>query len=316
MINKIYSGSCSMMKNKSFLYSLILLFSINAGLLFTIHYNWNSSMKSFFLIQKELFSLRNSITEAHLWFEEMITGDKSIDIQKDIITPLEHSNFENYIKSLNKEEFINKESMHNYLITIDKHLDLLYSLAVLRLDNLELSHTGSVNDQLFDAEFELCLLAIDNAVALISTSFENEIIEKNTYFKYVLFFFIITNIIIFIMILITRRRNLKQEKMIAEQTKMASLGEMLGNIAHQWRQPLSIISTGVTGMQVQKKYNTLDDVTFDNTCITINKNAQYLSTTIDDFTDYIKGESENFKEFNSSQIFSVESSVSPTSMMP
>ena len=43
---------------------------------------------------------------------------------------------------------------------------------------------------------------------------------------------------------------------------MASMGEMIGNIAHQWRQPLSVISTGATGMQMQKEYGLLDDDQF------------------------------------------------------
>ena len=78
---------------------------------------------------------------------------------------------------------------------------------------------------------------------------------------------------------------------------MASMGEMIGNIAHQWRQPLSVISTGVTGMKMQKEYDILTDEIFNNTCDVINKNAQYLSTTIDDFRNYIKGNRER-KVFN------------------
>ncbi|MGB5866377.1 MAG: PAS domain S-box protein [Arcobacteraceae bacterium] len=83
----------------------------------------------------------------------------------------------------------------------------------------------------------------------------------------------------------------KAEKLLNEQSKMAAMGEMIGNIAHQWRQPLSIISTGATGMQLQKEYGVLTDETFTNTCNMINNNAQYLSKTIDDFRNYIKGKS-------------------------
>jgi two-component system, LuxR family, sensor kinase FixL len=79
-------------------------------------------------------------------------------------------------------------------------------------------------------------------------------------------------------------------KLLQEQAKLASMGEMIGNIAHQWRQPLSIISTGATGLKLQKEYNTLSDEQFNQTCDAINDNAQYLSKTIDDFRDFIKGE--------------------------
>jgi signal transduction histidine kinase len=74
--------------------------------------------------------------------------------------------------------------------------------------------------------------------------------------------------------------------------KMASMGEMIGNIAHQWRQPLSVISTGVTGMMMQREHNILNDDLFFQTCENINDNAQYLSNTIDDFQNYIKGDNE------------------------
>jgi len=97
----------------------------------------------------------------------------------------------------------------------------------------------------------------------------------------------------------------QKDKMIIEQSKMAAMGEMLGNIAHQWRQPLSIISTGATGMLAQKEYGLLSDEQFDITCKAINKNAQYLSKTIDDFRNFIKGDrvkrvfnlEENIKSF-------------------
>jgi len=79
-------------------------------------------------------------------------------------------------------------------------------------------------------------------------------------------------------------------KLLEEQSKNAAMGEMIGNIAHQWRQPLSVISTGATGLMVGKEYNTLNDQFFKETCEAINNNAQYLSKTIDDFKDFIKGE--------------------------
>jgi signal transduction histidine kinase len=68
------------------------------------------------------------------------------------------------------------------------------------------------------------------------------------------------------------------------------MGEMIGNIAHQWRQPLSVISTGATGMLMQKQLAELSDETFEKTCNMINENTQYLSKTIDDFRNFIKGD--------------------------
>ncbi|MGA1933136.1 ABC transporter substrate-binding protein [Arcobacter sp. YIC-464] len=89
----------------------------------------------------------------------------------------------------------------------------------------------------------------------------------------------------------------KIEEKLFQSEKLASMGEMIGNIAHQWRQPLSVISTSATGIQVQKEHNILSDEELNEYCNAINRNAQYLSKTIDDFKNFIKGDREQV-EFN------------------
>ena len=94
-----------------------------------------------------------------------------------------------------------------------------------------------------------------------------------------------------------QKEMLEKEKLIQKQSKMAQMGEMIGNIAHQWRQPLSVISTGATGLKLQKEYDELTDDVFYDTCDVIDNNAQYLSKTIDDFRDFAKGEHKKGKFF-------------------
>jgi signal transduction histidine kinase len=91
-------------------------------------------------------------------------------------------------------------------------------------------------------------------------------------------------------VIIEVEKSKNMEAKLFHSDKMASMGEMIGNIAHQWRQPLSAISTGATGMKVKKEYGMLTDEDFCKSCDNINKHAQYLSQTIDDFRNYIKGD--------------------------
>jgi len=87
----------------------------------------------------------------------------------------------------------------------------------------------------------------------------------------------------------------KKDKVINQQAKLASMGEMIANISHQWRQPLSVISTGATGILLQKEMGILSDEILIDVCESINHNAQYLSNTIDDFKNFIKGDSESIR---------------------
>ncbi|MBP9490686.1 MAG: cache domain-containing protein [Aliarcobacter sp.] len=80
----------------------------------------------------------------------------------------------------------------------------------------------------------------------------------------------------------------KQENIITQQSKMAAMGEMIGHIAHQWRQPLSSISTSSSGMKLQKQMDILEDNFLIEGLEQINQSVQYLSTTIDDFRNFYK----------------------------
>ena len=80
----------------------------------------------------------------------------------------------------------------------------------------------------------------------------------------------------------------EKDKLLMEQSKLASMGEMIGNIAHQWRQPLHVISTTTSSVKIQKELNILDDEFFFKSCNMINKNVMFLSNTINDFRNYIK----------------------------
>jgi len=105
----------------------------------------------------------------------------------------------------------------------------------------------------------------------------------------------------------------EKDNLIYQQSKMASMGEMIGNIAHQWRQPLSVISVGATGLKMQKEHSVLSDSFFYATCDAINNNAQYLSKTIDDFKNFIKNDRDkvqfNLKENIDSFLSLVNSSI-------
>ena len=83
-------------------------------------------------------------------------------------------------------------------------------------------------------------------------------------------------------------KNINKDKLLTQQSKMASMGEMLENIAHQWRQPLSVISTASTGVLMQKEFKLSNEDKEIEALNIINDSAQHLSKTIDDFRDFFK----------------------------
>jgi len=80
----------------------------------------------------------------------------------------------------------------------------------------------------------------------------------------------------------------QQEKMLIQNSKLAAMGEMIGMIAHQWRQPLSSISTIAGNLQVYIDLDMYDEEQFAGMLEEINNHSQYLSNTINDFRHFFK----------------------------
>lgn len=82
-------------------------------------------------------------------------------------------------------------------------------------------------------------------------------------------------------------RNMK-DRLFLMQTRQAQMGEMLSMIAHQWRQPLAIMSALMSRQKINimLEKSTLDEITksFDEMEIQV----QHLSRTITDFKDFFK----------------------------
>ena len=87
-------------------------------------------------------------------------------------------------------------------------------------------------------------------------------------------------------------KDITKNKLFEEQSKLAAMGEMIGNIAHQWRQPLSVITTISSGIKVRSEYEQLENYDIVSDMNIIMEQAQYLSQTIDDFRNFIRDTNE------------------------
>lgn len=87
-------------------------------------------------------------------------------------------------------------------------------------------------------------------------------------------------------------QNQKQYELLSQKSKLVAMGEMIANIAHQWRQPLSVITTAASGIKVNKEMGNLNDAFLLDSIDKIHDSANHLSETIEDFRDFFRPEKE------------------------
>lgn len=98
------------------------------------------------------------------------------------------------------------------------------------------------------------------------------------------------------------QKNTKQQLMLMQQSKLAQMGEMIENIAHQWRQPLAQVNSSVLLIDVELKKNRFQNEIIENKLFEIESLTSYMSKTIDDFKNF-------FDPNKKKSIFKVEESI-------
>ena len=148
---------------------------------------------------------------------------------------------------------------------------------------------------------------------------EAKLRKKDGLFSIIIFGILLS--IIFILISIFLSRNLKlrflkhkkelisqinknneKDLILSQQAKMAAMGEMIGNIAHQWRQPLNAITTQSSGLKFKNEFSSLDKKEIDESMDNITHTVEYLSNTIDDFKDFFNP-NKQYVNFTVNEIF-------------
>ncbi len=87
-------------------------------------------------------------------------------------------------------------------------------------------------------------------------------------------------------------KRLSQEQMLLQQCRLASMGEMIDAIAHQWRQPLMHINAVLMNLEQSIDSHTLSEKSAQEKIDELSRLTEYMSGTIEDFRHLFKKEKE------------------------
>jgi len=83
-------------------------------------------------------------------------------------------------------------------------------------------------------------------------------------------------------------KRLENEYLLMQQSKLATMGEMIGHIAHQWRQPLAQIGGVFMNLESAYAFDELDEEYFKSKVRSGNELLKHMSHTIDDFRHFFE----------------------------
>jgi len=167
---------------------------------------------------------------------------------------------------------------------------------------------------------------VDNFLFLLHKKMNNEMKKNNDkqshkFFAlyFVFFIFILMDILFFVILKKEHDKlnkklkqsieeaideNRKKDKLLFNQSKHAAMGEMVGSIAHQWRQPLTAIAGHIQMIQFDFEDELINEKYVEKFIDDNMKIISFMSKTIDDFRDFFR-ENKVKREFRAKK--SVES---------
>ena len=202
---------------------------------------------------------------------------------------------ENVILNEDKYHMLFNHSNDAFIIS---HLDINNHIKITSYNKTASKVTQYDDEELIDKNFFNLFINLNSNKILKEKSFLDtvKLRTKNNLIKTIELSIIIyevnkQNIIFASLRDITERTLLKkekekQEKILIQKSKMASMGEMIGNIAHQWRQPLSQLSGLFIDIEWAYDYKELNKKYLQNRVEEASDLLEYMSKTIDDFRNF------------------------------
>ena len=87
----------------------------------------------------------------------------------------------------------------------------------------------------------------------------------------------------------------EKEELLMTQSRHAAMGEMIGMIAHQWRQPLTVISMLVNNVLVDIELDDINNENMKEYLTNILAQTEHINMTIEDFRNFFKADKSLFK---------------------
>ncbi|MEA4922909.1 MAG: sensor histidine kinase [Eubacteriaceae bacterium] len=108
---------------------------------------------------------------------------------------------------------------------------------------------------------------------------------------------LITFLVVFSMPFIKKQKSLQsandeKEIMLIYQSRQAKTGEMMGNVTHQWKQPLNTINLILANLLDSYRYGDFDEERLQKSVSKVEDIVKNMSETIGDFSDFLKPEKE------------------------
>lgn len=105
-------------------------------------------------------------------------------------------------------------------------------------------------------------------------------------------------------------KNRDKDRMLFQQSRLAAMGEMIGNVAHQWRQPLSEL--GIILYKIKKLFKKCEGTENEDDFLDSYDNAKKvikkMSDTIEDFRNF-------FNPHRPSEVFSIQNALDEAMIM-
>jgi len=219
--------------------------------------------------QEVRFGLYNkAIDEAAIFFKldhnlKITYSNKALcDVIADCISIKNKSNFPSYVDktSLNSLEELNK-AINNF-----KSYQNIFSLKSEHFKDVKIRLTFT---PLFDSNkkvYEIIVIGFDVSLLYKKEEILQERVEREI------------------------KRNLNQNRMLIQQSKMASMGEMIGHIGHQWRQPLNSLGLIFQKLNRAHKKKVLNNELMEQSTQKAISIIDQMSKTINDFRDFFKSD--------------------------